>query len=51
MAEEVYSYFTLGILQTEELNGSDVTKIGFLQPTFPEPGVLPTGFGYRSDLC
>lgn len=39
MIEEVYFYFALGILKTEEPNGSDVTEIGFLQRIFLEPGV------------
>lgn len=51
MTEEVYSYLALGILKTEEMNGSDVTKIGFLQHVFPEPGVLATLFGYKSEPC
>lgn len=39
MIEEVYFYFVLGILKTEEPNGSDVREFGFLQQTFPVPGV------------
>jgi len=31
---KVYSYFTLGILMTVEMNESDKTKPGFLQQIF-----------------
>lgn len=34
MTEEVFFYFALGILKPEELNGSAVTEIDFLQHSF-----------------